>query len=824
MRRFAFLLLWLGSALALARGQSIDWDPPGGRLAVGQAVNLRLVCRDCEPTTAPALPRVPGLESNYQGPSSSLVDNNGSISQTIAYNFVILWPKNEVLVLPARDIPTNHGMIHVAEARFEPAEAMVGNSGKPLSAAANAVLTVHPSTVWAGQVVPLEFRVQAQASYRPDFVRQNPGWSPDTLVAEEWSQPQGFNTEVGSDTFTGLLYHNRFIAQHPGDYELHPASQFVSLSVGLTAFGFFQSPQFQQYAISSPPVKLHVKELPPAPPGFSGAVGQFQLTSKVVPQSAAAHEPITWTLELSGTGNWPQIDRLPVRTASKDFQVVHPQLQHTAAPGKIFDAKLSEDVVLIPTKGGTYVLPAVHFVYFDPAAGEYRTVSSPAANVEITAPIAAATSSVPESAPSSSAAASLTAPALPAALPRDPLSPGDRAILPLTWNEWALGAMVVPAVLLVLLWLILARERALVTDPTRPRREARRRLARTVGQIDEASHQGQQPVPRALLLSWQRDAARWRHLSRIVPAPAAFGDASWSSLADDVDRALYGPTGLLPADWSTRAVAVLNAEPAPRFRSAQLFLPRNFLPFIFGLLLCATLAPVRAAAPLADYQAGNFAAAEKGWRAQSQLDPAVRHNLSLALAQQDRWPEAAAQAGAAFVQNPSNAVIRAQFITACERAAIAPGPLTGFLTPSPLQRLAECFSPGGWQCLAIAAATLLAAGLAVALIASYRAPTRRWSTPVAIGLVAFGVLGAASGITGWWTYGTARELSAVWVIRSSNLRSIPTEADGKQATVPVTAGSIAAVDKTFLGGWLRLRFANGTTGWVRRGDVVTLWK
>jgi len=824
MRRLSALVFWLCSVVALARSQSIDWDPPGGRLAVGQAVALRLVCRDCEPTSAPTLPKVPGLQSSYQGPSSSMMDNNGAISQTISYNFAILWPKHEVLVLPAFDVPTNHGMIHVAEARFEPAEATIGNSGKPLSAAANAQLNVHPNSIWAGQVVPLEFRVQAQAQYRPDFVHQAPNWSADTLVAEEWSRPESFDAEVDGETFTGLAYRTRIVAPRPGDYEIHPASQLVSLSVGLAMFGFFQSPQFQQYSIASSPAQLHVKELPPPPPGFSGAVGHFQLTSKVVPTSAAVREPITWTLELSGTGNWPQIDRLPVRSASKDFEVVHPQLQHTAAPGKIFDAKLAEDVVLVPTKAGNYVLPAVRFVYFDPSVGEYRTISSPESEVEIEAPAGGTPNPAAESTSAAGAAATLTAPPLPAALPRDPLPTGGRATTPLPWNEWALGALVVPAVLLAALWVILARERALLTDPARPRREARRRLSQIVRQIGDASQSGTAPVPRALLLSWQQDAVRWRQLNRAVPSPAAFGDPGWAGLADDVDRALYGPTGLLPAGWTTRAGEALAAERAPRFRSALLFRPRNLFPFLFGLCLCGAALSARAAAPLSAYQAGDFAAAEKGWRSQSQLDPAVRHNLSLALAQQDRWPEAAAQAGAAFVQDPSNPVIRAEFLTACERAGVAPGPLTGFLTPSPLQRWAESFSPGGWQCLAITAAAVLAAGLALGLVASYRTTTRRWTKPAAFVLVLLGAGGAGGGVAGWLAYGTARDLSAVWVVNSGSLRSIPTEADGKQATVPVTAGSIGTVDKTFLSSWVRLRFPNGTTGWMQRGDVVTLWK
>jgi hypothetical protein len=895
MSRALHFILWLCAAAALVRGQSIAWDPPGGSIAVGQAVSLRLICRDCEPTSAPALPKVPDLQSYYQGPSSSLINDNGVVSQTFAYTFTVLWPKKEVLEFPAFDVPTNHGSIHVAAARFEPAEATVGNTGKPLSAAANAKLTAQPARVWAGQVVQLDYRVQAEASYRPDFAHQPPTWNADTLVAEEWSKPEAFESHAGGDTLTGLAYRTRVIAPRAGTYELQPVSQLVNLSVGLAMFGFFQSPQFQQYSVPSAPVRLQVKDLPPAPPGFTGAVGNFALTSKVVPVSAGVREPITWTLELSGTGNWPQINRLPSRTASRDFEVVHPQLQHTPAPGKIFDASLSEDVVLIPTKAGRYVLPAVHFVFFDPAAGEYRTISSPESSVEI----AAAPGGLPVGPPVEVAAARPPAvsPALPAGLPRDPLNTGGRASLPLSAAEWLAAAVLVPGGILAVLWLALARKRAQWTDQQRPRREARLRLEGCVREIASQSHNGTAPVARSLLLDWLSDAARWRSVSAVVPVPEAFGDPAWTELAAQVDRALYGPAGLLPSDWPARAEQALAEAPPPRFRSIQLFLPRNLLPLL-TLMLLASMGRAAGADPLVEYRAGHFAAAERAWRALSPLDPAGRYNISLALAQQDHWPEAAAHAAAAFVQDPSNPVIRAHFATACERAGVSPGPLTPFLAPSLGQRWAETFSPGGWQECAIAGAILLAAAAALALVAAYRGDRfrsgalqalradgrpeslkgfryfaavdpfrsgalqalradgkpeslkgfryfaavdrlrsgalqalRADSRPESLKgfrygaaiLAMVGVLCVGGGVAGYFAYGAARLPSAAWVVRAGTLRSIPTEADAAQSTVPLSAGSIALIDKTFLG-WVRLRFSNGTSGWVRTREIVTLWR
>jgi len=61
----------------------------------------------------------------------------------------------------------------------------------------------------------------------------------------------------------------------------------------------------------------------------------------------------------------------------------------------------------------------------------------------------------------------------------------------------------------------------------------------------------------------------------------------------------------------------------------------------------------------------------------------------------------------------------------------------------------------------------------------------------------------------------------VW--RSGTLYSIPTEADTTQQTASLSAGSMGTVDKTFLG-WVRLYFTNGQTGWVRKSEIIAIWK
>jgi hypothetical protein len=152
----------------------------------------------------------------------------------------------------------------------------------------------------------------------------------------------------------------------------------LSIQTGTIGFGIISQPRMEQVSVTSDQPAIEVRPLPTAPAGFGGAVGQFKLASKIVPEKAAVGEPVTWTLELSGTGNWPEINGLPSREVSSDFQVVQPKAKRTPAEGKLFDVTLAEDVVLVPTQPGNYALGPVNFTYFDPKSGTYKTVTAPA--------------------------------------------------------------------------------------------------------------------------------------------------------------------------------------------------------------------------------------------------------------------------------------------------------------------------------------------------------------------------------------------------------------------------------------------------------------
>jgi len=112
----------------------------------------------------------------------------------------------------------------------------------------------------------------------------------------------------------------------------------------------------------------------------------------------------------------------------------------------------------------------------------------------------------------------------------------------------------------------------------------------------------------------------------------------------------------------------------------------------------------------------------------------------------------------------------------------------------------------------------------VLLVNAYGSRRRLVSQGAAVAVLLAVLAGGAAG-SSIAAYGVAADGASAIAARPSTLRSIPTEADTTQKSTPLAAGSLVVIDRTFLDGrWLRVVFENGQTGWVRREDVVPIWR
>lgn len=700
-------------------------------------------------------------------------------------------------------------------------------NGLPLNEAAQSRIEAPAETHWVGELFPLTHRVtvarRVYASVQTDFE-----WAPDDLIFEEWSTPT--HEQVGNNDV--VTQTTRAYTKTPGTVRLPNTQQVVTL---VTQMAGDRTPITDKYTITTVAPLIRVKDLPaPAPSAFTGAVGDFTLESHLSSTDVAVGDSVTWTLELRGTGNWPEITRMPSRVVPRDFQGVAPILKRNFKPGSIFEGSLTEDVLLVPNKAGSYQLGPVRFVFFDPKSGKYELYTTETFTLNVGERAGGAKAAAENQAATPGKDGRIVVPAAPPLLPLDPLPEnwwGDRPLPPALLRNSVLLALGIVA----LVWLRFAHQRSRLTDPLHARRQARKELVEILRTLESS---GLKPAElRTNVFAWQRNVAVLAGIKTAMPSAVKIARAfeekpgekfsvhgsTWAPLWRDANKALYGELGLLPTDWVMRAKAALSEVHVAPVPFGSIFLRQNLLPF--AALIALALVPLTLrATPLEDYNKGDFAAAEKGWREIARkmpLDAHTRYNLALAAAQQNHWSESVAHSLAAFCLAPRDPSIRWQFALSLERSGIENPAFSGFVSGGVKYRIARTFSPSEWSLVGSVAALIAALATAVLLYGFYhrRSLRYRWTAGAFTVLTAGTALAAVVSLS---AYGPLAERSTAVVSRNVLLCSVPTEIDTTQKTVPLPAGSLGKIDRSFLG-WSRMVFPNGQTGWVRTDWVTQLY-
>ncbi|GAB5559938.1 MAG: hypothetical protein SynsKO_15850 [Synoicihabitans sp.] len=822
------LFLFLATSLASLSAQSVRWQLASGYFAKGQTQDLVLIFDNCVPDGDITLPVVPNVNfgTPQQGTHSTQSIINGRVtSQVLTYfSYPSLALDDGPVTIPDFQVQTDKGTMTVTGVQFDVREATIGDTQIPVSQVAQSALQIADGEIWAGEVVPISYSLDVSARFRANLGGA-PEWSPEPLIAEEWNEPSRTTNGVGRTARNVLTYATRGYVKTPGSYVVPSVQQLVN--IGIPTAGIFQSLRAEQYAITSDSPRLEVKPLPSAAPAsFDGAVGEFVLESKVVPASATVGEPITWTLELKGTGNWPDISRLPARQVAQSFRVVQPEARREIPEAKLFEGTITEDVVLIPTQAGEFSLGPVAWSYFDPVAGRYQTITAAAETLSISPAVAAprpATSGQPPSAespaPGPLAINATPAPDSPSTLPLEVLSGTASSPVPMTTRTLVRTGVGIAA-LFPVLWFALSLARARRLDPGRTARIARQRLSSAIQTVESSSGEALTTA----LRQWRGETARLWQFDHAAPTETLFrANEDWAKLWQEADRVLYAEDADLPNDWTDRARQALAAKKAPRFPILSAFSPRHLFPVI-AVLLILTSATDGIAAGAQSYREGDFEAAEAFWRDAIVAEPTdwiAHHNLALALAQQNRWDEAGAQAAVAFVQNPRHPSTRWHLNYTLDRSGYTPPVIGKFLTPDWSAKIARNASPAEWQLLLLGGVLLLLIVGVLVLIGAYLRLIPGGRIFCSLGAILAVVLMASSTFSiQYW--GTTADADAALTWQAGELRSIPTDLDSAQQTTPLAAGSLCVIERAFLG-WRQISFPNGQTGWVRKEALIPLW-
>lgn len=200
-----------------------------------------------------------------------------------------------------------------------------------------------------------------------------------------YAPAEATNIQLQLPDFVGFAQKNQPISQTSQQIEnqqasliqqqvlLHPNLEGTQI-INPATINIPETPFQAGQMLVSDPISLTVQALPPNPPDtFTGAVGQFDLSTSLDKAEGQSGEPITLEITLTGSGNFDQIlspsHRLPnnwqISSRPPHYQDINAQVQ-----SKNFYWQF------IPNQIGELSLPAIIFSYFDPNSASYRTLTS----------------------------------------------------------------------------------------------------------------------------------------------------------------------------------------------------------------------------------------------------------------------------------------------------------------------------------------------------------------------------------------------------------------------------------------------------------------
>lgn len=129
---------------------------------------------------------------------------------------------------------------------------------------------------------------------------------------------------------------------------------------------------------------LNVKPLPDGKPvSFSGAVGNFSISSEVDKRNVATDDAFTLKLTIKGQGNFGLFD-LPVINLPKSFEALDPDSKNNITVSQEGVSGNTEiKYAFIARVPGYYKIPKIEFSYFNPSTAKYYTLYTDTLSIKV---------------------------------------------------------------------------------------------------------------------------------------------------------------------------------------------------------------------------------------------------------------------------------------------------------------------------------------------------------------------------------------------------------------------------------------------------------
>jgi hypothetical protein len=264
--------------------------------------------------------------------------------------------------------------------------------------------------IYVGESVPVDIEV----GLRDGFARPN---ALPTLVGSDFTlnnlshQPEQTPKVVDGKPYMVLTWHSVVAAVKPGKFSLTVESpltvrirtrpqrdSMIDDMLGDPFMqNFFGATVTKEITATSLQSDLTVLELPTQerPPNFSGAVGTFKIAGDISSTAAAAGDPLTLRMHVTGTGNFDRVDSTMLEHLDQ-WKTYPPKSSFKASDALGLKGEKIFEQPLIASKPGVHTLPGLAFSYFDPGTHRYETVHSAPLAVSISPSLADSSLNAPQ--------------------------------------------------------------------------------------------------------------------------------------------------------------------------------------------------------------------------------------------------------------------------------------------------------------------------------------------------------------------------------------------------------------------------------------------
>src|SRR5438876_905493 len=391
-------------------------DPPSvtavlsnSEVTVGETVELQIKVTGPGDARPPEEISIDGLEIHSTGTSRQFEIHNFSTNSSVTYNYTILPLRAGRFTIPPQTVRAGVKILRTPELALNVADApgrqtttRPGRSTQRQTTNTSdlvfAELIVPKKTAYVGEIVPVQIRMGFDARVHPRLTEPH-DITGQGFTAQKLQQASQNLETINGRPFEVVMFKTAIAAARAGKFEIGPVKAKAQVVVprrrnaprSRSPFDlfdlddpfsdpFFSNP-FAQFGerrdiqISSDPVALEVKPLPPnAPPSFSGAIGSFTMATDAKPKSVQVGDPITVTTTISGRGNFDRVNA-PGIEDEHGWHKYPPSSKFKQDDDVGISGARTFETVLSPNEK-KQSMPVMAFSYFDPVKEQYVTLRS----------------------------------------------------------------------------------------------------------------------------------------------------------------------------------------------------------------------------------------------------------------------------------------------------------------------------------------------------------------------------------------------------------------------------------------------------------------